>query len=295
MWERKTMSKVKIDNNLCIKDNQCVMACPQNVIIQRDKDSFPEIVNEKLCISCGHCVAICPQGALIHREFTQSLKTIKHEIIPSFEQIFEMLRARRSIRVFKDQPIEKEVIQKIIDGTRYAPNAKNVQSTEIIIIQDKTLLKKIMEATVLFYSNLIKKLRNPLTKKYMLLIARNDVEGALRLLPDFEMVVSVFQNGQDQILHNAPALLIFHAKKNISFSDVNANLALHNATLVSQVLGIGSFYVGYIVAACKRDKHILKLLNMPKNNQVYGALALGYPKLEFHKWPERRPLKTIWV
>jgi nitroreductase/ferredoxin len=253
---RKTMSKVKIDNNLCIKDNQCVMVCPQNVIIQRDKDSFPEIVNEKLCISCGHCVAICPQGAIIHREFTQSLKTIKHEIIPSFEQIFEMLRARRSIRVFKDQPIEKELIQKIIDGARYAPNAKNVQSTEIIIIQDKPLLKKIVEVTALFYSNLIKKLRNPLTRRYMLLIARNDIEGALRLLPDFEMVVSVIQNGQDQILHNAPVLLIFHAKKNVSFSDVNANLALHNASLVSQVLGIGSFYVGYVAAACKRDKHI---------------------------------------
>ena len=188
-----------------------------------------------------------------------------------------------------------DIIQKIIDGARYAPNAKNVQSTEIIVVQDKLFLNRILELTCLFYENLIKKLENPFIRKYMLIIARNDVEGALRILPDFKMVVSAVQNGRDQILHNAPALLIFHAKKNISFSDVNANLALHNASMVSQALGIGSFYVGYVVGACKRDKHIINLLDIPKNNQIYAVLALGYPKLEFQKWPERRKLKTTWL
>jgi nitroreductase/NAD-dependent dihydropyrimidine dehydrogenase PreA subunit len=288
--------KVIIDSRLCLKDQLCAKVCPQQVIAQQNKVCSPEIRNDTLCISCGHCVAICPTGAIKHEAFPrESVLPIRHEMIPSFEEVIEMLRARRSIRAFENQPVERKHINDIIDGARYAPNAKNYQSTEVIVIQDTLLLGKIVKSTSDFYVRLVRRLQNPFMRRVMLWVARDDVEGALRLLPDFKMVVNVRKTGQDQILHNAPALLVFHAKKNISFSDVNANLALHNATLISQALGIGCFYAGYVVAACRRDRRIPQLLNIGKQNQVYGALALGYHKITFDKWPQREALRTVWL
>jgi len=240
-----------------------------NIFIQKEEDSIPEVTHEEMCISCGHCVAICPGGAISHKSFPEgSIKPVNQDIIPSIEQILELLRTRRSIRVFKDKKVEKELIEKIIDGARFAPSAHNVQSTEFLVIQDKDILNRIIELTISFLKGISH--------------------------PDYDMVVNAVQNGRDQILHNAPVLLVFHAEKN-HFSDVNATLALHNASLVIEGLGLGSFYTGYVIAACKHDKSIQSLLSIPKNHQIYGALALGYPKFEFKNWIERRPPKIEWV
>jgi nitroreductase len=96
------------------------------------------------------------------------------------------------------------------------------------------------------------------------------------------------------ILFSAPCVLFFHADKSINFSDVNSSLAVQNAMLLCHSLGLGCFYAGYVVSACKRDNRIHHLLSIPNNHQVYGALAIGYPKFEYKKWIERRPAWIDW-
>jgi hypothetical protein len=64
--------------------------------------------------------------------------------------------------------------------------------------------------------------------------------------------------------------------------------------LLCHSLGLGCFYAGYVVSACKRDSSIPDLLSIPKKNQVYGALAMGYPKFKYKKWIERRPARIEW-
>ena len=79
------------------------------------------------------------------------------------------------------------------------------------------------------------------------------------------------------------------------FARVNASLALHNAVLAAETLGLGCYYTGFVVIACDRDDRIARLVGLPETHQIYGALAMGYPRLKFNKWPERNPAKVTWL
>lgn len=79
------------------------------------------------------------------------------------------------------------------------------------------------------------------------------------------------------------------------FTEINANLALQNASLVSNALGLGSMYSGAIVRVAHVDKRISKLLSIPDNNQIYAALTLGYPKIKYRYWIERKTPRVRWV
>jgi hypothetical protein len=37
------------------------------------------------------------------------------------------------------------------------------------------------------------------------------------------------------------------------------------------------------------------MVKLPENHKVYGALAIGYPRFEFKKWPERRTPEITWL
>jgi nitroreductase len=57
--------------------------------------------------------------------------------------IFEAIKVRRSIREYKNKPVSKEVLEKIIDAARFAPTARGVQPWEFIVITGQGTLKKI--------------------------------------------------------------------------------------------------------------------------------------------------------
>ncbi len=55
----------------------------------------------------------------------------------------DVLRKRRSVRVFQDRPIAKTDLEIIIDAARHAPTARNVQPWEFVIITSSDILTKI--------------------------------------------------------------------------------------------------------------------------------------------------------
>lgn len=114
------------------------------------------------------------------------------------------------------------------------------------------------------------------------------------MVRDYKEILKNIENGNDLILHYAPAILFFYANKKIGYSDVNAILALQNATLSLFGMGIGSFYAGYVVAAAKGNENILNILELSKDNEIYGCLAIGYPKLRYERWIERKKPDIKW-
>ncbi|MEG0495380.1 MAG: nitroreductase family protein [Eubacterium sp.] len=50
---------------------------------------------------------------------------------------------RSSVRVFKDKPVEKEKIEKLLQAAMQAPSAGNQQPWEFIVVQDKKTLEKL--------------------------------------------------------------------------------------------------------------------------------------------------------
>lgn len=177
------MVEITIDENVCQKDGLCAMTCTFGIFQQEEKGTIPKIDDGMLekCYRCGHCVAICPHGAISHSHFQKgTVNPINIENLPSYDQVLELIRSRRSKRLFKDTPVERDVLEMVLEAARFAPSQHNDQSTEFVVIRDKKILYEITALTA----------------------------GG-------------------------------------SFAGVNANLALHNAALAAETVGLGCFYAGF--------------------------------------------------
>jgi nitroreductase len=221
--------------------------------------------------------------------------------MPTTDQVLELLKSRRSIRAFRDKPVAKATIERIIDGARFAPSGHNSQSTEYLVVQDSTVLNQISAIAIEYLKFEIGRFGNPLFRTLALLAVREKAESGLHEIPGFKQMVQMFDSGADPILNGAPVLLAFHAKRTDGYADTNAQLALQNASLVAHALGIGHFYTGWVLASCRApmarawNRRIPDLIGIPPGNELYGALALGYPIPKFKNMIERKPPQIRWV
>lgn len=59
--------------------------------------------------------------------------------------LLNLLMKRRTIRIFKDENVKKDLIQNIIKAGMLAPSSKNKKPVEFIIVEDKDMLLKLKE------------------------------------------------------------------------------------------------------------------------------------------------------
>lgn len=294
------MFEITIDTDLCKKDGLCAMTCPVSVIQQSEKATIPMIADDHLshCFGCGQCVSVCPQGAICHSRYPEgAVRTINKELVPTYDSLLELMRSRRSKRAFKNKVVEKEKLEEIIEAARFAPSGHNEQSTEFVVIQDQATIHEIGKMTAKGLKKLATPFKSSIGKMMMrAMIGKRGAAYVGELAPEFEKLASMYDNGTDIILHKPQVLLLFCADSvGGTFASINANIALHNAALAAEVLGLGCFYTGFVVTVSERDDSIAKFVGLPETHKIYGALAIGYPQIKFRKWPERNPAKAIWI
>jgi nitroreductase len=197
--------------------------------------------------------------------------------------------------------VEKELMDKIIEGVRFAPSGHNSQSTEFLVVQDTALLRQITELTIEYLKFEVRRFSNPFFNTFVQLSARELAESGIHEILGFKRLIQSFEVGLDPILCQAPTLLVFHARRHAGFADINASLAVQNASLVAHASGVGHFIPGFVIATCRAPlapgwgARLTRLIGLPPKNQVYGALALGYPIPKFKYWIERRPPQVKWL
>jgi len=59
----------------------------------------------------------------------------------------ECIKTRRSIRTYTSQPVDKKIIEEIVDCARLAPTANNLQPWEFIVITEKATRERIADLT----------------------------------------------------------------------------------------------------------------------------------------------------
>ncbi len=292
------MYDIKIDEALCKKDGLCAMTCMRSIFQQKEKNTLPQIIDSKFCYGCGQCMAICSHGAISHSRYPDGTVTpIISENMPSYDQVMELIRSRRSKRLFKNRPIEKDVLDKVIDAARFAPSGHNEQSTQFIVVQDRDKIHEIGKLTAKGLVKMAQPFRYAIGRMIMRrVIGARSTEYVTKMVPELETLAAKYNEGDDMILRQAPTLLLFCADSvGGTFAGVNANLALHNATLAAETVGLGCFYTGFVVIVSDRDSSICSSVGLPDTHKIYGALAVGYPRLKFKNWQERNPPKVTWL
>ena len=269
-----------VDKSKCKKDGICVESCPNKVIELSDGNGFPQLVPglEMLCISCGHCVAVCPHGAMNHPNVpVEDCPAVKKELIISEEQAFQFLRARRSIRVYKDTPVDTETIQKLIELACHAPTGGNSQLVSWIAIAEKDKVHRISELTIEWMRSKLE-------------------ETPYRFIypPEFlKMNISYWEKGEDPVLRKAPALVVAKAPEMVA---TDPTLALSYFELAATSMGLGTCWAGQLKSALLESQPIKDEIKLKDDNPIfYYPMMLGYPKFEYHLLPKRNPAKIKWI
>ncbi|MCJ7471459.1 MAG: nitroreductase family protein [Actinobacteria bacterium] len=59
----------------------------------------------------------------------------------SFTTLMELIETRRSIRSYKDQEIEEDKLNYVLQAFRKAPSAKNLQPWKLVVVKNKKVIK----------------------------------------------------------------------------------------------------------------------------------------------------------
>lgn len=57
--------------------------------------------------------------------------------------IYEIIKKRRSVRAYKDEPISEKSLNKILEAGRLAPSAHNSQDYKFIVVKDEKIRKEL--------------------------------------------------------------------------------------------------------------------------------------------------------
>ncbi|NLX62181.1 MAG: nitroreductase [Tissierellia bacterium] len=62
--------------------------------------------------------------------------------------VFTAIKGRRSIRKYKDKPVEEEKLYKVLEAGRLSPSARNLQNWKFIVVRDKETRKKLVDEAI---------------------------------------------------------------------------------------------------------------------------------------------------
>ncbi|WP_338604217.1 nitroreductase family protein [Desulfoferula mesophila] len=269
---------IVVDREKCNKDGLCALDCPIGIITMDGPDGFPAAAPgfEELCIDCGHCVAVCTKAALSQGGITprQCLPLDAPPLSP--EQIAQLLKGRRSIRRYKDQPLEQSTIARLLDMARYAPSGHNVQPVKWLVLSGREQLLELAGIVADWMRYIIKH------------------EPALAAAMHLEQAVAVWDSGKDRILRGAPHVVVAYGEAKNSMVPAPCILALGYLELAAYTLGLGACWAGYFNRAAATFPPMIEALDLPKGMLPYGALMLGVPQYKYQRIPPRKPLEVTW-
>lgn len=275
-----------VDTETCLGDGICAEICPEDILEMVDEKATTVDGRADACILCGQCVAVCPTESMTMPQLPME----DFERLPKqpfeYEQFFDFLRLRRSVRVFKDKPLEREVIQKILDAAATAPMGFPPHSTEVIVIDDKEELDFLLKEFVDNYTKTIKAFSNPIGRTIVRLAAgaedyhslKHHILGVARHYNEV-----YYEQGGDGYMRGAPVLMLFHGNRWALSYEENAHLICNYSMLAALSLGLGSTIIGLIPPVVDRSKHLRERYGIPKDNKVCTSLVLGYPKYKYRQ------------
>lgn len=250
------------------------------IIRLQEGNGYPDTVpeGESVCNRCGHCVAVCPHGALSHTKIPiEDCPTIKKKLSINEKQAVQFLRSRRSIRFYKDKPVEKEKIQRLIEVARYAPTGGNSQLVEWLVLRDKSKINKIASLTINWIRQVLKE----------------DPQGVVRA-PYLPLIVKAWEAGYDSVLRNAPVLVVASTRVEVINGMVDLTLALSYLDLVAPTMGLGTCWAGLLQGALLSSPSLKEILGIPEQHPRHYPMMLGYPRVKYYRLPGRKPPKITF-
>jgi nitroreductase len=156
-------------------------------------------------------------------------------------EFLDLVKLRRSVRRYRQDPVPKEMLEKCIEAARYAPTACDTQSWRFIVTRG-TLKERIARECLG---------EQPVPNRWA-------VEAP---------VIVVLASARDMITHR-----IGSGIKGTRYDLIDAGIAGEHFVLQAAELGLGTCWLGWF-----RKRKIRKLLGLPAGWEVTALITLGYP------------------
>lgn len=288
------MAEITIIPEKCTGCGACIALCTGRVF--RSTGDRVEVFAPEECWLCGHCVAVCPTDAILHSDYRlEECPPLDTTRLPSSEGLETILRARRSARVFRDRPVPREVVQKLVEIGRWAPSASNAQPVDWLVFDDPQRIAALSAQAVAALAQTARLLRNPLLRPLLrLALGAEQVKKGLESVPDFERLALCHAQGEDPIFFRAPVVLIAHVPHDDYFGREDATYAAYNVMLAAHLAGLGTCHIGYFTVALSRSRSLREMLELPPDRRAAITMILGYPRYRFRRVLPRRSPNLIW-
>ncbi len=287
------MPDIAVNEERCTRCGACVAVCSNSHVFQLGERAA-EAVRPEDCWLCGHCVAVCPVDAVDHSAYPVDACP---EIggLPSYEELVTALRERRSLRVFRDEPVPRETVRQLIDVSRWVPSASNAQVVDWVGLNDPERIARLSAEVVGTLGRAARLVQNRLLRPFLYLaLGRRNVEKAVASADGFQRLAEAQARGEDPIFHHAPVVLAAHVPQGAYFGRDDAVYAAYNLMLAAERLGLGTCHIGYVNVALRRSQEPQRMLGVPPERQIEVVLTLGYPRFQFRRALFRRRMELEW-
>jgi nitroreductase len=219
------------------------------------------------------------------------------EEIPGAADLFRFFRRRRSLRVYRPDPVEKEKLKMLIEAGRYAPTGSNRQACEYLVVSGRKILDQVCALATQALQEEGGKIQKSVdqyrqAKKPL----PEDLDSQQFFPAVWERIAKKWKEGADQLLHRAPALVLIHIKEHsATTAEIDAGIAATHMMLLAEALGLGTCFIAFLVRTLQDSKELRSLLKIPDGNRVYVAFTVGYPAVTYLRLTGRRPAKVKWI
>ncbi|XXJ20971.1 nitroreductase family protein [Desulfovibrio caledoniensis] len=267
-----------IDETRCKRDGLCAADCPAGCIVF-EKGGLPEPHEKKqaYCLDCGHCMAVCPADAIRLTRFADGGEPVDRSLNISYDQAEQFLKARRSVRAFRDEPVDRDLLGRVLAVTEYCPSGHNARPTRWIVAEGRDRVAEVAGAVAGWMR------------------AESEAESGLAAALHLPGIVRAWDNGTDIICRNAPALAVAVGPGQGITPREDGVIATAYLELALTAAGLGACWCGYLVAAAAHDAGVRGFLGLKDGESVYGALMLGRPARRYAAIPPRPAPTVDWL
>ena len=267
------MLQFKINQTLCTSCGLCAKDCPSRVMAM--KDGFPSITkeNETVCYQCQHCLAVCPTAAVSILGLDPADSQLLPGNFPHPDQMETLIKGRRSVRSYREENLEPELLQRLLEVAWHAPTGINSRQVLFTVIDDREKLAGLRAEVMDGLGRLLR--------------AGGLPEG----LEFFAGLIQLWEEqGVDTLFRGAPHLLIASAPRGVASPLPDCLIALSYFELFAQANGVGTVWDGLAKLAINDLlPETLKTLGIPEDHLVGYAMAFGHAAVHYPRAVQHGP------
>ncbi len=176
-------------------------------------------------------------------------------------EAIQMIEERRSVRKYKNEKVDRKLLEEIVSISRWAPSWANYQIARYTIIENENVIKQIASQGVKGFTYNIKTLEN--------------AKG---------VVVLSYIKGKSGKLGDKVKAEDASASETSVWEMFDAGIACQTFCLAAHAKGVGTCIFGVIDA-----DEISKIVSLPNEETVAAIITFGYPDEE----PKATPRHSV--